>query len=53
VGTDLGWFLGSGGHQRVVCDGGRFAPIFDDGRGACPVALWLDQDNGQLPLDVL
>jgi hypothetical protein len=45
-------FLGGDGYRRVDHDGGRLAPFFDDGR-ACPVAIWLDQDNGQLPLDVL
>jgi hypothetical protein len=33
VGTHLGWFLGGGGDQRVVCDGGRLALIFNDGVG--------------------
>jgi hypothetical protein len=52
VGTHLGWFLGNGGYWRVVHDGGLLAPIFGDD-GACSAALRLDQDNGQLPLDVL
>jgi hypothetical protein len=44
VGTQLGWFLGGGGHRRVVCDGGQLAPIFGDSR-ACPMTLRLDLDN--------
>jgi hypothetical protein len=53
VGTHLGWFLGGSGDRRVVRDGGRLAPIFGNSGGACPVAHRLDQDKGQLPLDVL
>jgi hypothetical protein len=53
VGTHLGWFLGGHGDWRVVLNGGWLAPIFGDGGRACPAALRLDQDNGQIPLNIL
>jgi hypothetical protein len=36
------------GDQRVVRDGGRLVPIFNDS-GVCSMALWLDQDRAASP----